>query len=214
MLSENEEEYLEAIYSLLESNEKPSTSRIAEAMGVSRASVSEMVKKLNEKKLLKHERYGEIELTVEGMNIARSIKRKHRLLESFLHFLGKKDVHDEACKLEHGISEESADAICRFLGSPEKCPDDNKDIPKCGRDCSECLSRTLAEILPDREVIVVRMVCGRKASMRLNELGFVPGERVRVVKSISYGPIEVEVKGTKVAIGHGLAKKVLVEECE
>ncbi len=214
MLSENEEEYLEGIYSLLENNEKPSTSRIAEAMGVSRASVSEMVKKLGDKGFLKHQRYGEIELTEEGTTVARKIKRKHRLLESLLGFLGMREVHDEACKLEHGISEESADAICRFLGSPERCPDDNKNIPKCGRDCSECLSRTLAEILPDKEVTVVRMMCGRKASMRLNELGFVPGERIRVIKSISNGPIEVEVKGTKVAIGNGLARKVLVEECE
>ncbi|MDY6985969.1 MAG: metal-dependent transcriptional regulator [Candidatus Thermoplasmatota archaeon] len=214
MLSENEEEYLEEIYSLSEDREKISISRISEAMGVSKASTSEMISKLSEKKLLKHERYGEIELTEEGMNIARNIKRRHRLLESFLHFLGKRDVHNEACKLEHGISEESADAICRFLGAPERCPDDGKEIPRCGKDCSECLKKTLADISTGKETVIFRTLCGKKASMRLNELGLLPGEKIKVVNRMAHGPIEVEVKGTKVAIGYGLAKKILVEECE
>jgi len=214
MLSENEEEYLEEIYALSENKEKISVSRISEAMGVSKASTSEMVRKLSEKKLLKHEKYGVIELTEEGMNIARSIKRKHRLLESFLNFLGKKDVHNEACKLEHGISEEITDAISRFLGAPERCPDDGKEIPRCGKDCSECLKKTLTDIPTGKEAAILRILCGRKASMRLNELGILPGEKIKVVNRMAHGPIEIEVKGTKVAIGYGLAKKILVEECE
>lgn len=212
MLSESEEEYLEEIYTLKESKEKPSISRISEAMGVSKASASEMVKRLGEKKLLMHKKYGEIELTEKGLGIARGIKRKHRLLESLLNFLGKKDVHDEACRLEHGISEESTDAICRLLGAPDRCPDDGKEIPKCGKDCEECLKKTLADIPPGNEVRIVRAECGRKASMRLSELGLVTGERVKVINRMPHGPIEVEVKGTKVAVGNGLAKKIVVEE--
>lgn len=79
MLGENEEEYLKGIYSLSESNEKPSASRIAEAMEVSRASVSETVKKLGDIGFLKHQRHREVELTEEDTIVARSIKRKHRL---------------------------------------------------------------------------------------------------------------------------------------
>jgi DtxR family Mn-dependent transcriptional regulator len=214
MLSENEEEYLEAIYALSENDEKPGISSISEAMGVSRASASEMIKKLSEKRYLRHERYGAIAFTPDGLSIARGIKRKHRLLESFLHFLGKRDVHGEACRLEHGISEESTDAICRFLGSPDRCPDDGKEIPKCGKDCERCLKKTLIDSSLGKRVIVARMECGRKASMRLNEMGVVTGELVRVVNRVPHGPVEVEVKGTKVAIGYGIAKKIVVEECE
>jgi len=50
--------------------------------------------------------------------------------------------------------------------------------------------------------------------MRLNELGLVPKEKIRVTNRMPHGPIEVEVKGTKVAIGNGLAIKIVVEECE
>jgi DtxR family Mn-dependent transcriptional regulator len=214
MLSENEEEYLEAIYAIGESYEKPGIRSLSEVMGVSKASVSEMVKKLNEKGYIRHERYGAIVFTPEGLDIARGIKRKHRLLESFLYFLGKKEVHDEACRLEHGISDESADAICRFLGSPDRCPDDGRAIPKCGKDCHECLKKTLTWVIPGKKVRITGTECGRKASMRLNEMGVVAGEVVKVISRVPHGPVEVEVKGTRIAIGDGLAKKILVEECE
>lgn len=214
MLSENEEEYLEAIYAISESYEKPGICSLSEAMGVSKASASEMVKKLSEKGYIRHERYGVIFFTPEGLNIARGMKRKHRLLESFLHFLGKKEVHDEACRLEHGISDESADAICRLLGSPDRCPDDGREIPKCGRDCHACLKKTLAGVGPGKKARITGTECGRKASMRLNEMGVVAGEAVKVMSRVPRGPVEIEVKGTRIAIGDGLAKKILVEECE
>ena len=59
---------------------------------------------------------------------------------------------------------------------------------------------------------VNRDITGRKASMRLSELGLVTGERVKVINRMPHGPIEVEIKGTRVAVGNGLAKKIEVEE--
>ena len=213
MLSESEEEYLEQMYAFIEEKKDPTVRGISEAMKVSNASASEMIKRLSEKGLVKHKRYGSIELTPRGLSAAEGMKRKHRLLESLLHRLGVKDVHDEACRLEHGISEESTDALCRFLKAPEKCPDDGKDIPKCGKACSACLRIFLSDAPQGKDVTISELQCGKKAAMRLNELGLVPKEKIRVINRMPHGPIEVEVKGTKVAIGHGLARKIVVEEC-
>ena len=214
MLSESEEEYLEQMYAFIEDVKDPTVRGISEAMNVSNASVSEMIKRLSEKGLVRHNKYGPIELTSSGLVAARNMKRKHRLLESLLRRLGVKDVHDEACRLEHGISEESTDALCRFLKAPDKCPDDGKEIPKCGKDCSVCLRILLSDAPQGKDVTISELQCGKKAAMRLNELGLVPKEKIRVINRLPHGPIEVEVKGTKVAIGNGLAMKIVVEECE
>lgn len=211
MLSKNEEEYLEAMYGLIEEGERLSTKNISERLGISMASTSEMMKKLSKKGYLDYERYKKIELTDKGFKTAKELKRKHRLIETFLStILNRKEVHTEACEMEHAISRESTDALCKYLGRPIECPD-GKAIPGCeDKDCTECLTSTLDRLEIGQKARIIDFFCGKKAKMRLNELGLVPDSRIEVTNKISNGPVKIKVKGSEIAIGKGLAKKILV----
>lgn len=214
MLSKNEEEYLEAMYGLTEEGERLSTKNISEKLGVSKASTSEMIKKLSKEGFLIYEKYKSVELTDKGFKTAKELKRKHRLLETFLStILNRREVHEEACKLEHAISRESTDALCKFLGRPTECPDDGKEIPRCDdKNCDECMITTLDRLKKGAKARIIDFLCGKKAKMRLNELGLVNGGKIEMVNKISNGPIKIKVRGSEMAIGNGLARKILVKE--
>lgn len=127
MNSHTEENYLKAIYYLDEQdkNEKVTVQAIAERMNIKPSSVSEMLKKLTEKKLMNHEKYYGINLTDKGKKTAVGIIRKHRLWEVFLvDKLGFKwnEVHDIAEQLEHINSDELTEKLDKFLGHPKTDP--------------------------------------------------------------------------------------------
>lgn len=121
-----EENYLKAIFKLQEKLEgEVSTNEIAEAVNTRAASVTDMLRKLAEKKLINYKKYQGVSLTALGNKIAIEIVRKHRLWESFLveklHFKWD-EVHDIAEELEHIESEELINRLNEFLGFPEYDP--------------------------------------------------------------------------------------------
>ena len=122
----SEENYLKAIFHLFnENNEEVSTNAIAEAMATKASSVTDMLKKLADKKLINYRKYQGVTLTPKGRQKAIAIVRKHRLWEVFLveklHFSWD-EVHDIAEELEHIQSEVLIDRLDAFLGSPDKDP--------------------------------------------------------------------------------------------
>src|SRR5512136_3130757 len=120
-LSPPVEDYLKTVYLLCEREGAASTTGIAAALEVTPASVTGMVKKLAELKLVRHTPYQGVELTKSGEKIALEMVRHHRLLELFLaEALGYSwdEVHAEADVLEHVISEEFEDRIAARLGNP------------------------------------------------------------------------------------------------
>jgi len=84
-LSANIEEYLEAIYKISQSEESVKTSRISKDLGITPASVTEMLKRLDKMDYVEYSQYKGAKLTEKGLKIAKNITRKHRLLERFLH---------------------------------------------------------------------------------------------------------------------------------
>jgi DtxR family Mn-dependent transcriptional regulator len=124
-LTEAIEHYLREIYKLGEGGEPASVTALARAQSVSPASASAMVKKLAALGLAEHAPYGGITLTPAGERVALEVIRLHRLLELYLaETLGVHvdDVHDEADRLEHAISEELEARIDRVLGYPTHDP--------------------------------------------------------------------------------------------
>lgn len=126
MTSLTEENYLKAIYNLNQSTEKKaSTNEIAKQMQTKASSVTDMLKRLNEKKLVDYEKYKTAKITKKGEKVAISIIRKHRLWEYFLvenlNF-GWDKVHDIAEQLEHIESEELTNKLEEFLGFPKFDP--------------------------------------------------------------------------------------------
>jgi len=119
------QDYLKEIYKLGSEGEDASVSALARRQGVSAASASAMVKKLAALDLAEHQPYGAIALTPAGERVALEVIRHHRLLELYLaETLGVdvEDVHDEADRLEHVISEELESRIDRALGFPTHDP--------------------------------------------------------------------------------------------
>ncbi len=105
------EMYLKTIFLFQESKkEDPRPVDIVNELELSKGSVSEMMKKLAEEGLIKYESYGKIKLTKKGLESAKNVVRKYLVIKKFLLDILKIDaakVHDEACNLEHGFSDES-----------------------------------------------------------------------------------------------------------
>ena len=121
------EEYCECIFELHEDEMDVIQARIAERLQVSRASVSQMIDKMNKAGLVNTE-LNRITLTAEGERLAQQVVRRHRLAERFLtDILGLSwaDAHLEAGKWEHVLSDEVESAINRILGAPTTCPHGN-----------------------------------------------------------------------------------------
>ncbi len=119
------EDYIKVIYKLEEKGERATTSALAAQLGVADASITDMIKKLSEKGLLRYERYQGVRLTAKGRKMALGILRRHRLWEMFLtQFLGYSwdKVHDEAERLEHVTSDELAHRLDEVLGFPSVDP--------------------------------------------------------------------------------------------
>lgn len=234
MSSKSIEDYLRAI-DVLSRNGKPiSTSEIAEYFKIAPASVTEMMKKLAKKGYVKYSPYQGVNLSAKGFQVAERVTRKHRLLERFLHDVlrmrGNK-IHSEACQMEHALSDEAAESLCRFLKHPDRCPDDDKIIPACDlpfSTCEECidLHKKDLEESGKRENIPIS-ICQLKAGtrgrisfirgghsvlQRLCDMGLTPGTEITVVKSAPFhGPLEILVRGSRLALGRGVTETIFVE---
>jgi DtxR family Mn-dependent transcriptional regulator len=227
-VSESVEEYLEAIYAFNEKGELAKNQDLADRLRVSPASVTQMIKKLADEGLLTYEPYKGVLLTGKGTARAQKVVRKHRLIERFLHdALGfsKEKVHDEACRLEHSLSDEVASALCENMSNPPTCPDDGNPIPPCTLDYSTCdqckalreressrLLTQLSRLRPGDSGRVSFTRGGGTARQRIADMGLCPGAEVKVVNAAPFqGPVEVEVRGTRLALGRELADKVYIE---
>lgn len=120
------EDYVKVIYSFTEWQDKPITSsQLAQRLGVANSSVSEMVRKLKDQGLVDHKPYSAITLTVDGIRLALSMVRRHRLIETYLvQELGYRwdEVHDEAELLEHAVSDTFIERMAGKLGNPLRDP--------------------------------------------------------------------------------------------
>lgn len=127
-MNSSREDYLITIYRLTNENSYVNSVTLSKALGISRASVSEMVKKLTNEKLISFIE-NKIELTEEGMDKAKSLISSHRLWEIFLIdylHMSFEEAHDQAHRLEHVTGETLMLALNKFLGYPTHCPSGNK----------------------------------------------------------------------------------------
>ncbi len=235
-LSSNIEEYLETIYKISQSEKTVKTSEISKNLGITPASVSEMLKKLQKMDYVYYSQYKGVKLTENGLKVAKNITRKHRLLERFLHDILKlKDhfLHDQACEMEHSLSDDAERALCQVLDHPDKCPDDSV-IPACDlkfTTCEECMKRKEEEVnevgkrnenlipimeLKNHQKGKVSFIRGDyKVIRRLLDMGITIGAFISVIKIAPLsGPVEVAIRGSKLAIGRDIACNVFVELIE
>jgi len=133
--AEHVEMYLKAIWHIKEKEEAVKISTIAKMLNVRQPSVVQMLKKLNEKKLVNYNKAGVI-LTEAGKEVGGSMMRNSRLLEVLMESALKIEVDEEmVCGIEHHMNKQFTDALCTMLNHPRKCPHGN-EIPK-GECCTK-----------------------------------------------------------------------------
>ena len=231
--SKSKQDYLKALLILAKNGNPITTSDIAKYFKISPPSVTEMLKKLAENGYINYSPYHGSNLTPKGLREAQIITRKHRLLERFLCdvlHVRKDQVHAQACEMEHALSDEAEDSLCRFLEHPDTCPDDGKIIPACDlpfSTCEECVKNksNLEEVGRRQQNLVsicalktgsrarISFIRGeRRVLQRLLDMGLTPGVAIRMERIAPLkGPVEVSVRGSKIAIGQDIAAKIFVE---
>jgi len=214
-LSESEEEYIEALYHMHEEGkDSVKTSELAERLGVSPASVTEMLKKtLTKKNLVKYAPYKGASLTPLGREVAARVVRKHRIAERLLtDIAGVKwdECHEEACRLEHALSDEVAEKLASSLKNPETCPHGNIIPPPTGEIRGEA-GKPLTSFNPPLKVRVVRIIKEKRDLLRrLVSLGIMPGVELKLVrKAPAGGPVVVDSGCLQVAMGRELAEVIM-----
>ena len=210
------EDYAKAIYALSRRlGGTVPTSALAERLDVAPSSVTAMLKRLDEARLVRHRRYRGVELTRKGEQVALEVIRHHRLLESFLaETLGMPwdRVHDEAEVLEHYISEDLERRIAEALGDPQLDPHGDP-IPSPELDLAADATIPLAELEAGHEAVFARVSDSDPDMLRhLDDLGIRPGVRIRALGADPFGgPLRVSLGGAEHALGLELAAKMRVE---
>jgi DtxR family transcriptional regulator, Mn-dependent transcriptional regulator len=210
------QDYAKAIYAL-ESRAQGAvtTNAIAERIGVTPASASGMVKRLDSMGLVTHVPYKGVQLTPRGVKVALEVLRHHRLLELYLaQSLGVPwdRVHDEAEVLEHVLSEELEELIAKKLGDPTHDPHGDPIPTRDGR-IVESPSLSLQSMEPGACGTFVRISDSDPEMLRyLSARGIFPGDAFTVIEKQPFdGPLFVEFDGDVHVIGGALAAAMRVE---
>ncbi|MCX6154361.1 MAG: metal-dependent transcriptional regulator [Candidatus Kapabacteria bacterium] len=214
MLSQAVEDYIKTIHKLQE-NGLVSTTELANELNISGASVTGMLKRLATMGLVDYNSYKGVRLSESGSKIASEIIRHHRLLELYLkEMLGYSldKVHEEACRLEHHISEEFADKIDSLLGNPEFDPHGHPIPPKNG-DIPKTLEKPLSMLEIGKDFTIKRLADDDPEKLAFFEkMGFLPNTPFQIIDKAPFnGPISLKMDGKDIIIGNELATSIFVE---
>jgi DtxR family Mn-dependent transcriptional regulator len=215
MLSPVMEDYLKAIYHLGDDDVR--TSELAEFLDVSQPTVTNTLDKLADRGLVEREKYGGACLTEEGRTVAVEVVRHHRLLEAYLAEALDYDwteVHDEADRLEHHISEEFEERVAAALDDPSSDPH-GAPIPGADLKPPEEESETLGDCKEGEKAVVESVVDEDADVLRyLDEHGIGPGVEIEVKEVAPFGMVTVVTgEGEKVSLPEDVARAVRVRLC-
>ncbi len=208
------EDYLKAIFNASEWSEGPVTvTALSQRLALAPSSVSEVVKKLTQRGLITHERYGSIALTADGERIALATVRKHRLIETFLvDYLGYgwHEVHDEAEVLEHAVSDTFVERLAEKLGQPTHDPHGDPIPSAKGHLPMEELT-ALPEVQAGAQVRIARVWDDDPDLLRhLRTVGLDIGAVLTVVaRHPAAGTVELSLSGAPVSLGLPAAGAIL-----
>lgn len=211
MSSENREDYLINILRLTDGDKNVKTSKLAAFMNVAPASVTEMLRVLADSGYVNYVKYQGVSLTPEGLAYARNIRRKHHVIERFLtDVLGidHENAHNQACLMEHSVSDDSINRICRMIGT------------KIDHDCSTCdnpcggitIIGTTALQMSVGDEATISHIQGTNGSdvRKLVSMGFAPGRSVRLA-GIENGTRIFECGELTVVVEDRLASIVVID---
>jgi DtxR family transcriptional regulator, Mn-dependent transcriptional regulator len=216
--SASKENYLKAIFHLQSQDGVVSTNELAEELQTRAASVTDMLKKLKDQKLLLYERYRGFRLSTEGRKVAVQIIRKHRLWEYFLVEklqFGWDEVHEIAEELEHISSKKLIDRLDEYLGFPKADPHGDP-IPDSNGKFERVEQINLAD-LPVNQPAEISGVSNQSPEM-LDDLAhkqIAIGTRIEVKKKFRFdNSLEIKIRNQTVTISEQLAKHLFVKKVQ
>lgn len=213
MLSAVMEDYIKAIYAIgNETDDLVSTSALADYLEVTPPTVSSMIKKLEQRGLVDREEYKGVTLTDEGTVVALEILRHHRLLESFLTEAldyDWADVHDEADRLEHHVSDELTDRIAEALDHPLADPHGDP-IPTRDLELPEAADTVPLSAATAGDELVVRRIRhqGDEELRYLADAGVEPDELLEVTDVAPFGMVTVRTRAGEQALPREIARLI------
>lgn len=216
-LSQSEENYIKAIYALSQEHGKDiATNDLAEKMSTKASSVTDMLKKLTDKELLKYKKYQGCSLTFLGKQVALGIVRKHRLWEVFLVDklqFGWDEVHEIAEQLEHIQSVQLTNRLEEFLGFPKVDPHGDP-IPNREGEFAEIPQRTvLSQVDIGKSGIVMGVEDGEVSFLKyLNKIGLTLGITILVEDKLDFdGSLLISMNGKQIQFSKVVASKISVQ---
>ena len=213
--SESIENFLKAVYQLQQREERVRTSSIAEALSITAPSAYDFINRCQEAGLIDYVSHRGVRLTASGEKIALEVLRHHRLLELYLvEALGYTwdEVHEEAERLEHHISEKLEERIATYLGHPTVDPHGDP-IPTLDGTVPERGLHQLADLEIGTLAEVSRLLDQTAANLRhLEQKGLVPGARILITARDEFDHLtHLEINGIAQIVGENTAKYVLVK---
>lgn len=218
-LSITEENYIKAIYHLSSSgNENVNTNAIAESLNTTAASVSDMLRKLSDKKIAAYEKYKGVSLTNDGLIIARRLVRAHRLWEVFLaEKLGYEwhEVHELAERLEHIRDETFMERLDNFLGNPQYDPHGDP-IPDMHGNIHKSNAVSLGSLKKGTVAVVVGVKNSSSNFLQyLDSLEIALGTKIHVMNVFDFdSSVEVKLPKRTISLSAKAAEHLLVEVLE
>jgi DtxR family Mn-dependent transcriptional regulator len=213
------EDYLKTIYEVTVTSERASTKQIAALLQISPASVTGMLQKLanTNPPLVEYQKHRGVVLTADGEKVALEIVRHHRLLELYLHqMLGYEwdEVHAEADRLEHVISEDFEERIAQALGDPRHDPHGDP-IPSRDLKMPKISSTTLLEMRPGQKAIIQRARDTDSNLLRhLSKLGLIPKTKIEIYDYSQFDKnvtLTVEGREDPIILGPQITKQIFVK---
>ena len=232
-ISSSLEDYLEAIYNLSSGNNVARSKDIAGLLGVSQSSVTGALRSLSDKGLINYKPYGYITLTGKGQKAASWIARKHGIIKSFfVDILGvdPEVAQQAACRAEHAFGGEVITRLVHFIEFSAQSAKNGDDIISRFKDFSKRIDegeisvsadefdglvgerslRTLDKVSAGSIVHLAKIEGERGVKHRLAAMGVLPDEEILVLINEHCGQVVLNVKNSRVVVGRGMARKLLV----
>lgn len=224
-LTSGMEDYLEAILNLTLRNKVARVKDIANSLGVTTPSVVSALNSLAQKNLIKHEKYGYVELTQEGTEKAKEIDDQHQLLFTLLRDIMGIDpeiAYKDACKMEHHLSKETVHRIKQFVHFIVEHQEDKANYfskyrrylnqeEKVEKTETKAEVVTLEDLMPGEKGKVLNIKGKGGIRKRLLDMGVTPGTEVQLKKVAPLGdPIDVVIKGYHLSLRKEEAREILI----
>ena len=207
-LTKSTEDYLEAIYNLLNQKKVSNVKAIAKYLNVSLPAVTASLRNLQEKDFVIYKAYAPVKLTKKGMEIAKEITERHIIIRTFLNQilkLNEFDADEEACAMEHAMS---PDTIKKLSILMDKIKNDShfQDL------FIEEAEAHLCDQKPGTKVKIKKILGEPEIKRRITEMGLTQGTEIEVLRKAPLGdPIEIKARGFLLSLRHNEAHNIIVE---